>query len=180
MDLREIKNNYRTFVDAGDFEVPFLSEPTEQLTRMSSSKRPIEITAYLSERFVSQVRSTRKQLRRDPWQLYKTFRNITRGYRFEQQVSQQGRDGVFDLDAQRFDNDMTREYRRVINDNALMTKIRTTYPFLTERWRPVRIVAHPNHVRIRPVGLLHCHETDDAIQQRLVLVALGVYGVNER
>jgi len=140
---------------------------------------PIRIRVFFSERFVDRIGQERKALRKDPMQLYKTIRNAKRGFLLHERAAFGGRDGVFEL-SQKWDNPMTREINTVYSDKELMQRMKASYPFLNEPCAKVRLVAHPNHLRIRPVGFITCYESDTYIEQFLLLVGLAVEAKGEK
>lgn len=177
MDLKAVKARFVEHASSGDLTRPLFEWSTASFTQMHGKDHAIDIRVYTSRGFLRQTRARSKLLRKDPQQLYKALRNTRRGYRFEERMTTSGRDGIFDLDPTRFDNDMTQQLQKALDDPAAVTALRASYPFLCDGWQAVRVVAHPHSIRVRPVGLLTCVGDGERVSQRLVLLALGVVPV---
>ena len=174
-DLQKIKTKVQEFLRHGSCIDPVFEWETDRYTSMGDEVRRIKIRVYFSEFFIEQFHSRRKEMRKDPQQIYKAIRNTSRGYVFEERRSSHGRDGIFDLNSDSFHNDMTEQLQRVLNDPKHMKRLYSQYSFLSKNSKPVRVVAHPNNIRIRPVGLLNSHDDGLWISQNLLLLALGVF-----
>lgn len=123
---------------------------------------------YFSETFRNQLvnKKMNQKMNSDPKQLYKCLRNTQYGFDQNMCKSQYGHDGIYVIDLYgRYHNNMVK-----IMIKYDITSLYQKYPFLEKNSIPIRVVAHPNKIRIRPVGYV---SLDNKIQH-LVLVDIAV------
>ena len=126
-----------------------------------------KIYVYLSNSFRNRLRDPKfiKEIQKDPLQLYKTLRNVQYGFNKYNAMSGSGKDGVYMISLNKnYDNNMVKLLSKYVIDT-------NEYPFLNTNDKiPIRIVAHPNGIRIRPIGYIF----EKNNEQHIVLVEIAI------
>lgn len=118
---------------------------------LTGKQKTLEV--YMTDGFKQELfgKKFAKKTLLDPKQIFKCLRNVQYGFNLKAPKSASGHDGIFaiDLDNKRYCNDMVKVMNRhqEINYND-------TYDFFEGNIIPVRVVAHPNKIRVRPVGYI--------------------------
>jgi len=117
-----------------------------------------------------------KKVTSDPNQLYKCLRNIQHGFDVNYCKVDHGKDGIYkiDLHNKKYDNFMTRMFESKILLWCTNDYLTSTYSFITQESSliPVRIVAHPKNVKVRPLGYLVINPNSKT--QHLILLDVAV------
>ena len=114
------------------------------------------IEVYICSNFINSYNKQYNKISKEIEQLWKCFRNISYGLNEQKVFSKAGNDGIFLISAnsKKYDNKMVktiRNYHTNWNNNIFVKE----FDFLDKKKAiPVRIVAHPNRLRIRPIGFI--------------------------
>jgi hypothetical protein len=114
------------------------------------------IHVYISSSFINSFNKQYNKISKDIEQLYKCFRNVSYGLNEHKVLSKAGNDGIFliSINSKKYDNKMVRTMKNYYDNwnNNIFTK---EFNFLDKKKAiPVRVVAHPNIYRIRPIGFI--------------------------
>jgi len=153
MNLLEIQNDFEKFIK-------------------NPNNNPIweydNIKIYISSNFINSYNKQYNKISKEVEQLWKCFRNISYGLNEGKVFSKAGNDGIFliSTNLKKYNNKMVktiRSYYDTWDSNSFIKD----FDFLEKKnVIPVRIVAHPNKVRIRPIGFI----VKDKNIQKLVLI----------
>ena len=126
------------------------------------------IEVHISSNFIHSYTKQYNKISKEIEQLWKCFRNISYGLNEQKIFSKAGNDGIFliSTNSKKYDNKMVKTIKGFYNNwnNCYFVK---EFDFLDrKKVIPVRVVAHPNKLRIRPIGfIVKCDNI-----QKLVLV----------
>lgn len=150
-DLKDIEDQLRV-LDQIDSKQPFWTIDKN-------------IYVYLSNSFRKRFNDPKfkREIQKDPQQLYKALRNVQYGFDKHSAMSGSGKDGVFMISLnKKYTNNMV----RLLTDYQIDKE---EFPFLNTKI-PIRVVAHPNGIRIRPIGYV----VEKGKEQHIVLVEIAI------
>ena len=130
------------------------------------------IEVYISSNFINSYNKQYNKISKEIEQLWKCFRNISYGLNKQKVFSKAGNDGIFliSTNSKKYNNKMVKtikNYHTNWNNNKFIKE----FDFLDNKKAiPVRVVAHPNRLRIRPIGFI----IKDINIQKLVLTDIIV------
>lgn len=127
-----------------------LSEPIWQINEQSL------LSVYIHPNFLRRIQSKKfvKETVSDSMQIYKCLRNIQHGFNKQQCYSTSGKDGIFKIDVDKQNNFMTKCFRKVQQTYSKNMLIKEYSLDENCEFIPIRVVAHPNKIRVRPLGYM--------------------------
>jgi hypothetical protein len=130
------------------------------------------IEVYISSNFIHSYTKQYNKISKEIEQLWKCFRNVSYGLDKRKVFSKAGNDGIFliSTNSKKYDNKMVKTIKNYYGDWNNNTFVKE-FDFLERKKAiPVRVVAHPNRLRIRPIGfIVNCENI-----QKLVLTDIIV------